>query len=134
MAVDASACNHQLPCSRIVEGVSHLGGNCSLKHIGDLISSDWISVSQKRDNHGEEQRLQIAANLVEESVTDDKRSLNGARCQLRKLSKLLDYVKATTRVSAELHDLGLEKVKVVGALLAVNAVGGNDNHSEGVMG
>ena len=76
MAVDASAFHHQLPCSRRAVGVSNLSRNCSLKHIGDLISSDWIRVSRKRANRVEEQRLQIAASPMEDCVTDDKRSLN----------------------------------------------------------
>lgn len=81
----------------------------------------------------EEQRLQIAASPMEDCVTDDKRSLNVARCQPRKLPKPGGHVKATTGESAELHDLGLEKVKVVAALLAVNAVGGSNSHGESVM-
>lgn len=106
MVVNASAQN-QLPCGRMLEGVSNLQGNCILKRIGDSKTSDGVSISHQGGNRGEEQRLKSAANLMEESVTDEKRSLNVAGCQLRKLPKLLNHVKATTRVSAELHNLDL---------------------------
>lgn len=123
-------CNHRLPSSRRAVGVFNLRRNCSLNHIGDFISNDWIRITQKRGNRLEEQRLQSAAKPMEESVTNDKRSLHGARCLLRKLLELVDHEKATTVVSTEMQDLSLEKVKVVAALDAVNAVGGNDSHGE----
>lgn len=127
-------CNHHLPSRRVVVGVTNLGRNCSLKYISDLISKGWIRVSQKSANSVEVQRLQVAASPMEDSVTDDKRSLDTARGQLRKLLEVVDHLKATSGVSAEPIDLGLENIKVVAALPTVNAVGLSERHGEGVMG
>ena len=91
----------------MVEGVSNLQENCTLKHIRDSISTDGIKVSRHGGNRGGEQRLKSAADPMEDSVTDEKRSLYVARCHLSKFSKPINHVETTIRDGAELHDLGL---------------------------
>lgn len=96
-----------LPCSWSVEGITNLPRNCILEHIGDSIYTGGITVSDQSGDRDAVKRLKSAADLMEESVADNLRTLNAARCHPMKISKPLNHVKAKTGVSSELHDLRL---------------------------